>query len=189
MKPFRLNPEKNQQLKSERGIAFEQITVAVETNGLMHALNDPNQAKNPNYRIRVVGSNGYACLVPFVEEADRYSNEAQAKAPTTFSPRTVARSSPARYDSYFSFLPECNALDALLDVYKALRSPLPWACASLAATAFGHYRGRGGLKQVTLPDFFIGAHATVSNLRVLTWDATRYKRCFARLVVLVVAAP
>lgn len=44
MKPFRWKPEKNDQLKSERGISFEQMTVAVETNGLLDVLSHPNQA-------------------------------------------------------------------------------------------------------------------------------------------------
>lgn len=72
MKSFRWSPEKNDQLKSERGISFEQMTVAVEANGLLDVLNHPNQAKYPNRRILVVGSDGYAYLVPFVQEADHY---------------------------------------------------------------------------------------------------------------------
>lgn len=79
--------------------------------------------------------------------------------------------------------PDMEALDALLEVYDTLRSPLPWSCASLAAAAFGEYRRRGGLKQVTVPDFFIGAHAAVSNLRVLTRDPTPYRSYFPRLVL------
>ena len=72
MKPFRWNPEKNDQLKSERGISFEQMTVAVESSGLLDVLTHPNQAKYPNQRILVVNSDGYAYLVPFVEEVDHY---------------------------------------------------------------------------------------------------------------------
>jgi len=79
--------------------------------------------------------------------------------------------------------PDIAALDALLEVYDTVRSPLPWACAALAAAAFSLYRRRGGLKQVTLPDFFIGAHAAVSNLKVLTRDPAPYKSYFPRLAV------
>lgn len=79
--------------------------------------------------------------------------------------------------------PDVEALDALLDVYETLRTPLPWATASLVAAAFVLYRSRGGLKQKPLPDFFIGAHAAVSNLSVLTRDAAPYKSYFPRLVV------
>ena len=79
--------------------------------------------------------------------------------------------------------PDTAALDALLDVYDTLRSTMSWACAGLAAAAFALYRRRGGSKQIALPDFFIGAHAAVSNLRVLTRDPAPYKRYFQRLAV------
>lgn len=80
--------------------------------------------------------------------------------------------------------PDVAALDNLLDVYETLRSPLPWACAALTARAFAAYRRRGGGKQLPLPDFYIGAHAAVSNLSVLTRDRGRYQSYFPRLVVL-----
>jgi predicted nucleic acid-binding protein len=80
--------------------------------------------------------------------------------------------------------PDVQALDALLDVYDTLRSPMPWSCAALAAKAFGLYRRRGGTKLVPLPDFFIGAHAAVANLSVLTRDPTGYASYFPRLAVI-----
>lgn len=80
--------------------------------------------------------------------------------------------------------PDVEALDELLDVYDTLRSPLPWAAAPLAAAAFALYRRRGGARHKPLPDFFIGAHAAVSNLSVLTRDPRPYKSYFARLQVL-----
>ena len=79
--------------------------------------------------------------------------------------------------------PAVDALDALLDVYETQRSALPWSCAALAAGAFGQYRRRGGLRHAPLPDFFIGAHAAVANLTVLTRDPTPYRRHFARLEI------
>jgi predicted nucleic acid-binding protein len=78
---------------------------------------------------------------------------------------------------------DVRALDAMLDIYETLRTPLPWAAASLAAAAYGVYRRRGGAKHKPLPDFFIGAHAAVSNLSVLTRDAKPYRSYFARLEV------
>jgi len=79
--------------------------------------------------------------------------------------------------------PKVDALDALLDVYGTVRSPLPWACASLTAAAFAQYRRRGGSRRKPIPDFYIGAHAAVSNLSVLTRDPAAYKSHFSRLVV------
>ena len=79
--------------------------------------------------------------------------------------------------------PAVEALDALLDVYETQRSALPWSCAALAAGAFRQYRRNGGLRHTPLPDFFIGAHAAVANLSVLTRDPTPYRRHFARLAL------
>ena len=80
--------------------------------------------------------------------------------------------------------PDVQALDDLLDVYDVHRSSLPWACAALAATAFGHYRRRGGARLSPLPDFFIGAHAAVANLGVLTRDTAGYATYFPRLALM-----
>ncbi len=80
--------------------------------------------------------------------------------------------------------PDVQALDAMLDIYDTLRSPLPWAAASLTAAAYSIYRRRGGPKHSPLPDFYIGAHAAVSNLSVLTRDPKPYKSYFARIEVL-----
>lgn len=80
--------------------------------------------------------------------------------------------------------PDPEALDALLDVYDTLRTPLPWICASLTAAAFLRYRRRGGSKLKPMPDFYIGAHAAVANLSVLTRDSAPYKSYFPRLIVI-----
>jgi predicted nucleic acid-binding protein len=71
--------------------------------------------------------------------------------------------------------PDAAALDVMLDIDATLRTQLPWAAASLTATAYALYRQRGGTRQKPLADFFIGAHAAVSNLSVLTRDPKPYK--------------
>ena len=80
--------------------------------------------------------------------------------------------------------PDVTALDAMLDIYATLRTQLPWASASITATAYALYRRSGGTKQKPLPDFFIGAHAAISNLSVLTRDPKPYKSYFAKLQVI-----
>ena len=80
--------------------------------------------------------------------------------------------------------PDAGALDAMLDVYDTVRSPIPWAAAALTAAAYALYRRRGGVKHKPLPDFYIGAHAAVSNLTVLTRDPQPYRSYFAKLRVL-----
>jgi predicted nucleic acid-binding protein len=75
-------------------------------------------------------------------------------------------------------------VDAALPAAFFARLPLPWDAAFLAAQVFRQYRRRGGKRSGVLPDFFIGAHAAVSNLTLLTRDARRYRQYFPRLRVL-----
>lgn len=70
MKPFRWGPEKNEQLVLERGISFEQMVVAIEAGGLLDILAHPNPSKYPHQKVLVVACDGYAYLVPFVEQED-----------------------------------------------------------------------------------------------------------------------
>ena len=72
MKPFRWAPDKNDLLKSERGISFEDVTVAVEAGALLEVVPHPNPAKYPRQKIMVVEVTGYVYLVPFVEEEDYF---------------------------------------------------------------------------------------------------------------------
>jgi predicted nucleic acid-binding protein len=61
------------------------------------------------------------------------------------------------------------------------RAPLPWEAAFLAGKCFVRYRRQGGLRRSPMPDFYIGAHAAVSGLRLLTRDASRYRTYFPHL--------
>ena len=72
MKPLRWPPEKNALLKAERGVSFEEITVAVEAGALLEVVPHPKPTKYPRQKIMVVGVGGYAFLVPFVEEDDHF---------------------------------------------------------------------------------------------------------------------
>lgn len=58
------------------------------------------------------------------------------------------------------------------------REPLPFEAAFLAGKAFLKYRRQGGRRTTPLPDFYIGAHAAVAGMRLLTRDATRYRTYF-----------
>ena len=71
-KPFRWDPDKNEQLIQERAVSFEQITVAVENGHLLQVVQHPNVEKYPRQKIMIVGIDGYANLVPFVEETDYF---------------------------------------------------------------------------------------------------------------------
>lgn len=58
------------------------------------------------------------------------------------------------------------------------RAPLPFVAAFLAGKAHRTYRQRGGTRTTTLPDFFIGAHAAVAGMALLTRDARRFHTYF-----------
>lgn len=72
MKPFRWSAEKNELLKLSRGVSFESIVVAIESDGLLDIVEHPNVTKYPNQRVLVVSFDGYVYLAPFVEETDYF---------------------------------------------------------------------------------------------------------------------
>jgi len=71
-----------------------------------------------------------------------------------------------------------EALDDALPPPDYRREPLPWAAAFLAGKVFMAYRHNRGTRSTTLPDFFIGAHAAVAELDLLTRDVGRYRTYF-----------
>jgi predicted nucleic acid-binding protein len=75
-------------------------------------------------------------------------------------------------------------LEAALVSLPLVRQPLPWDAAFLAGQAFKVYRQTNGLKSSPMPDFYIGAHALVGNLRLLTRDVARYRSYFPKLEVI-----
>jgi hypothetical protein len=74
-------------------------------------------------------------------------------------------------------------LEAVLPPEYYQRQPLPWEAAFLAGRTFVRYRRRGGQRRSPLPDFYIGAHALVAGMTLLTRDARRYRTCFPALRV------
>jgi predicted nucleic acid-binding protein len=75
-------------------------------------------------------------------------------------------------------------LDEALPSRYYRRVPLPWEAAFLAGQCFVRYRRRGGARRSPMPDFYIGAHAAVSDLTLLTRDARRYRTYFPGLRVI-----
>lgn len=77
--------------------------------------------------------------------------------------------------------------DRIEDLEEALpaelfrREGLPWEAAFLAGKCFLRYRRSRGKRRSPLPDFYIGAHASVLGIPLLTRDTTRYRSYFPRL--------
>ena len=55
-------------LKQERGLSFEAVVFQIERGDVLDILEHPNHDRYPGQRIFIVDINGYAHLVPFVEE-------------------------------------------------------------------------------------------------------------------------
>jgi len=70
MKTFAWNSEKNELLKVERGISFEEVVLNIQLGNEVDIFEHPNQARYPGQQISVVAIEGYAYLVPFVENEE-----------------------------------------------------------------------------------------------------------------------
>lgn len=70
MKYFNWNHDKNRQLIEKRHISFEDVLFSIQNGYLLDDTNHSNQDKYPHQRIFVVEINGYAYLVPYVENDD-----------------------------------------------------------------------------------------------------------------------
>ena len=75
-------------------------------------------------------------------------------------------------------------LEAALPAEYFRREPLPWDAGFLAGKCFLRYRRAKGSRHSPLPDFYIGAHAAVRGIPLLTRDAARYKTYFPQLILI-----
>jgi predicted nucleic acid-binding protein len=74
--------------------------------------------------------------------------------------------------------------DAALAKAGVAVAPIPHLALFLAGKAFAQYRSAGGIRTGVLPDFFIGAHADVERLPLLTRDARRYRHYFPTVALI-----
>lgn len=95
--------------------------------------------------------------------------------------RTVLIINPVIYAEISIGFQRIEELEAAVPPEVFERRPLPWEAAFLAGKCFLRYRRQGGIRRSPLPDFFIGAHAAVEGLTLLTRDATRYRTYFPSL--------
>jgi predicted nucleic acid-binding protein len=98
-----------------------------------------------------------------------------SEAPLVINPLILAEISP-RFE-------RAADLETALSGLPLKREALPWDAAFLAGQAFKAYRSKRGNKTSPLPDFYIGAHALVGGMRLLTRDAARYSSYFPKLTL------
>jgi uncharacterized DUF497 family protein len=70
MKLICWNPEKNAQLKDERGVSFEDVVFHIMTGDILETVDHPDQARYAGQQIHVIAIEEYVYLVPFVESDD-----------------------------------------------------------------------------------------------------------------------
>jgi predicted nucleic acid-binding protein len=85
---------------------------------------------------------------------------------------------PVVYAEFSSQFPRIEELDAMLAAVEIAVADMPRSALFLAGHAFKAYRSRGGMRTSVLPDFFIGAHAAVLGVPLMTRDASRYRSYF-----------
>ena len=74
--------------------------------------------------------------------------------------------------------PSIEDFEAVLVSAGITVAPISRAALFLAGKAYARYRSAGGIRTGVLADFFIGAHAAVEQLPLLTRDARRYRNYF-----------
>jgi len=70
MKTIRWDEQKNEWLKQNRGFGFEQVAVLIEQGQVLEVIDHPDQRKYPKQKMAIVEIDGYACLVPYVDDED-----------------------------------------------------------------------------------------------------------------------
>ena len=80
--------------------------------------------------------------------------------------------------------PDPTEFDAVLEEMGVTVAPFARLVPFVAGKAFANYRNSGGSRDRVLPDFFIGAHAEVERLPLLTRDARRYRTYFPSVTLI-----
>ena len=94
---------------------------------------------------------------------------------------SVTAINPIIYEEVSIRFERIEELEETLPESEFRRLPLPWEAAFLAGKCFIRYRRRRGARRSPLPDFYIGAHAAVEGMPLLTRDASRYRTYFPRI--------
>ena len=102
--------------------------------------------------------------------SEKQFRAAAALGPVLINPIVYAELAPAFTSQH--------ELDRWLSPAILQRLPLPYDAGWLAAQAFIKYRHAGGVRNSPLPDFYIGAHAQVERLTLVTRDVARYRTYF-----------
>ncbi len=71
MKYFDWDKKKNEWLKEDRGVCFEDVVQAIDDGNLLETIDHPNKKRYPNQKMYIVNINKYVFLVPFVDDEEK----------------------------------------------------------------------------------------------------------------------
>ena len=116
-------------------------------------------------------------LLDLVTDDERWANwsQAQLEQAAAAGPLFVNSVVYAEISTRHATVDSVDELLRSLDIEVA---SIPRTALFLAGKAYVHYRASGGLRTGVLSDFFIGAHAAVEQLPLLTRDVRRYRSYF-----------
>ena len=152
------------------------------------AVSEPLQVREPDARYlrnpSIAGTLVDSCiLIDVLADDPKWADwsldqldQCGSMAPLVINPLILAELSP-RFE-------RAADLEAALAGLPLVRQALPWDAAFLAGQAFKIYRQVLGAKTSPMPDFYIGAHALVNSLQLLTRDAVRYRSYFPKLPII-----
>ena len=152
------------------------------------AVSEPLQVREPDARYlrnpSIAGTLVDSCILidvladdpKWVDWSLDQLDQCGSMAPLVINPLILAELSP-RFE-------RAADLEAALAGLPLVRQALPWDAAFLAGQAFKIYRQALGAKTSPMPDFYIGAHALVNSLQLLTRDAVRYRSYFPKLPII-----
>jgi uncharacterized DUF497 family protein len=70
MNVFRWDNEKNEMLRKNRGVCFEQVVVLMERGDVLDTIKHPNQDRYPGQKIAIIMIDDYAYLIPYIEKSE-----------------------------------------------------------------------------------------------------------------------
>lgn len=111
--------------------------------------------------------------------------EWSAKKVSECANQTTLNINPIIYAEVSIGFERIEELETALPASFFRRLDLPWSAAFLAGKCFRQYRILGGNKHSPLPDFYIGAHAVIADMILLTRDINRYQTYFPTLDLLI----
>jgi len=118
----------------------------------------------------------------FTRDPQWYSWSLKALSDASSTNRLVIN--PIIYSEVSIGFNSVQKLDLVLNEIGLLNEPLSTKVSFLAGKAFLRYRQKGGNKTSPLPDFFIGAHASHANYKLLTRDRHRFLNYFPKLQII-----